>query len=429
MRFSELNLNPDLMRGIEDKGFAQLTPVQEQTLTVTLRGGDAAVQSQTGTGKTAAFLITLFERTLAQGDSPRNKALVIAPTRELAVQIEGEARIIGGHVPVRVGCFFGGVGYGLQEALLREGVNIAIGTPGRLLDFAGQGKLKLKDVGFLVIDEADRLFDMGFLPDLRKILDRLPPPGRRQSMLFSATLSRLARRLASDYLHDPEFIEVTPEQMTVDTVSQELYHVKSHIKPNLLLGLLHTHNPRNALIFVNTRHEAFRLAKRLEVNGYRSRHLTGDLAQADRLKVVKDFSSGRIPFLVATDVAARGLHIEGLEMVINYDLPQDFENYVHRIGRTARAGQTGKAISLASEGTDDHLRAIEKFIGERIPVQTADMSLYLTDRSLEHHGRLEQGGPGRDSRGGGRGGPRPAHRRGREGAQRGRRSTSRRSPS
>lgn len=421
MHFTELNLNPDLLRGIADKKFTELTPVQEQTLTVTLRGGDAAVQSQTGTGKTAAFLITLFERLLAHGDSPRNKALVIAPTRELAIQIEGEARILGAHLPLRIGCFFGGVGYGIQEARLRDGVDIVIGTPGRLLDFAGQGKLKLKDTGFLVIDEADRLFDMGFMPDLRKILDRLPPPGRRQSMLFSATLSRLARRLASDYLHDPEFIEVTPEQLTVDTVSQELYHVKSHIKPNLLLGLLHKHNPRNALIFVNTRHEAFRLAKRLEVNGYRSRHLTGDLAQADRLRVVKDFASGRIPFLVATDVAARGLHIEGLEMVINYDLPQDFENYVHRIGRTARAGQTGKAISLASEGTDEHLRAIEKFIGAHIPVQTADMSMYLTDSSLEHRGGLEPRRPDRDSRGSGHGGPRPPHhlRRGRPNSKHG----------
>jgi ATP-dependent RNA helicase RhlB len=423
MKFEELNLNPDLLRGIADKGFTELTPVQEQTLSVTLKGGDAAVQSQTGTGKTAAFLITLFERLWSHRGSPRNHALVIAPTRELALQIEGEARVLGGHLPFRVACIFGGVGYGLQEAQLREGVDIAIGTPGRLIDFTEQGKLKLKETGFLVIDEADRLFDMGFLPDLRRILDRLPPPGKRQSMLFSATLSRLARRLAMDYLHDAEFIEVTPEHVTVDTVSQELYHVKSHIKPNLLLGILKKHQPHNALIFVNTRHEAFRLAKRLEANGYRSRHLTGDLSQADRLRVMKDFASGKIPFLVATDVAARGLHIEGLEMVINYDLPEDFENYVHRIGRTARAGQTGKAISLASEGTDEHLRAIEKFIGEHIPVQTADMSMYLTDTSLEHPGRLEQPGRrgGRDHRsssrrggsrrpggGGSRGGPRPA---------------------
>jgi len=384
MHFTELDLEPEILRGIADKGFTTLTPVQEQTLTVTLRGGDAAVQSQTGTGKTAAFLITLFHRLLARRGSPRNKALVIAPTRELAIQIEGEARILGAHVPLNVGCFYGGVGYKVQEALLRKGVDIVIGTPGRLLDFCEKGLLNLKDTGFLVIDEADRLFDMGFMPDLQRLLVRMPAPSHRQSMLFSATLGRLARRIAADHLRDPEFIEVTPEQVTVDTVSQELYHVKSHIKPNLLLGLLQKHGPRNALIFVNTRHEAFRLAKRLELNGYHSRHLTGDLPQSERLKVVHDFASGRIPFLVATDVAARGLHIEGLEMVINYDLPEDFENYVHRIGRTARAGHSGKAISLASEGTDEFLLAIEKYIGSAIPVQTADMNLYLTDRSVAH---------------------------------------------
>jgi ATP-dependent RNA helicase RhlB len=384
MHFTELDLDPDLLRGIADKGFTALTAVQEQTLTVTLRGGDAAVQSQTGTGKTAAFLITLFHRLLARRGASRSKALVIAPTRELAIQIEGEARILGGHVPLSVGCFYGGVGYKTQEAQLRKGVDVIIGTPGRLIDFCEKGLLNLKEAGFLVIDEADRLFDMGFLPDLQRLLVRLPAPSHRQSMLFSATLGRLARRIASEHLRDPEFIEVTPEQVTVDTVSQELYHVKSHIKPNLLLGLLQKHRPRNALIFVNTRHEAFRLAKRLEFNGYRSRHLTGDLPQSERLKVIHDFASGKIPFLVATDVAARGLHIEGLEMVINFDLPQDFENYVHRIGRTARAGQSGLAISLASEGTGEHLRAIEKYIGSMIPVETADMSLYLTDRSLEH---------------------------------------------
>jgi ATP-dependent RNA helicase RhlB len=416
MHFTELNLNPDLLRGIQDKGFVHLTAVQEQTLAVTLHGGDAAVQSQTGTGKTAAFLITLFERLRAQRQSPRNKALVIAPTRELAIQIETEARLLGYHLDFQIGCFYGGVGYNAQEAKLRSGVDIIIGTPGRLLDFHRQGLLKLKEVGFLVIDEADRLFDMGFMPDLRRILAALPDASKRQSMLFSATLNRLARRIASEHLRHPVFIEVTPEQLTVDTVSQELYHVKSHIKPNLLLGLLEKHKPRNALIFVNMRHVAFRLAKMLQVNGYHSRHLTGELAQAERLRVINDFQDGKIPFLVATDVAARGLHIEGLEMVINYDLPQDYENYVHRIGRTARAGQTGVAISLASEGTDGHLEAIEKYIGEPIPVREADMSLFLTDRSIEHQGRLESHPPSSRGRSGPRGGG--GDRRRRPGARR-----------
>jgi ATP-dependent RNA helicase RhlB len=201
-------------------------------------------------------------------------------------------------------------------------------------------------------------------------------------MLFSATLNRVSRTIATVHMNRPVFIEVTPEQLTVDTISQELYHVKSHIKMNLMLGILKTQAPQNALIFTNMRHSAFRLAKKLQQNGFRSQHLTGDLPQSQRLKVIDDFMAGKFAFLVATDVAARGLHIDDLEMVINYDIPQDCENYVHRIGRTARAGNSGKAISLASEGTADHLEAIESFISMKIPVQTADDDLYATDMSL-----------------------------------------------
>jgi len=261
------------------------------------------------------------------------------------------------------------------------------GTPGRLLDFSERGYLKLKNIGILVIDEADRLFDMGFLPDIKKLLQKMPPRNVRQNMLFSATLSRVSRKIAAEHMNRPVFIEITPERLTVDTILQELYHVKSHIKMNLMLGILKAQAPQNALIFTNMRHAAFRLAKKLQSNGLRSRYLTGDLPQSQRLKIINDFTAGKFAFLVATDVAARGLHIDGLEMVINYDLPQDCENYVHRIGRTARAGNSGKAISLASEGTADHLEAIESFIGMKIPVQTADIDLYATDRSLEFSSR------------------------------------------
>jgi ATP-dependent RNA helicase RhlB len=387
MYFNELNLNPELLRGISDRGYTEMTPVQEQTLDVTLQGRDVAVQSQTGTGKTAAFLITLFERMLQDSPPARKKALVIAPTRELAVQIEGEARLLNRYLRFSVGSFYGGVGYAAQLALLKKGVDIIIGTPGRLLDFSDRGLLRLKEVGFLVIDEADRLFDMGFLPDIKRLLQKMPERSCRQSMLFGATLNRVSRKIAGQYLHNPTFIEVTPEQMTVDTISQELYHVKSHIKLNLLLGILQKNDPRNALIFTNMRHVAFRLAKKLEVNGYRCQYLTGDLAQSARLRIINDFTAGKFPFLVATDVAARGLHIDGLEMVINYDLPQDRENYVHRIGRTARAGNSGKAISLVSEGTAEHLEAIEAFIGMKIPVQAAVSDLFATDMSLEYESR------------------------------------------
>ena len=387
MYFKELNLNPKLWRGIADKGFTELTAVQERTLDITLQGRDVAVQSQTGTGKTAAFLITLFERMLKESSSAPKKALVIVPTRELAVQIEGEARLLNRHLGLRIGTFFGGVGYAGQLAQLKKGTDIIIGTPGRLLDFSAKGHLGLNEVGFLVIDEADRLFDMGFLPDIRKLLQRIPDRSQRQSMLFSATLNRISRKIAGEYLKHPTFIEVTPEQMTVDTISQELYQVKSHIKLNLLLGLLQKNAPRNALIFTNMRHSASRLAKKLQINGYRCQHLTGDLPQSARLRVINDFTAGKFPLLVATDVAARGLHIEGLEMVVNYDLPQDRENYVHRIGRTARAGHSGKAISLASEGTAEHLEAIEAFIGMKIPVQAANSDLFATDTSLEYESR------------------------------------------
>ena len=383
MEFNELKLEPRLLQGIADRGYKEMTDVQEQTLAKTLQGMDVAVQSQTGTGKTAAFLITLFERMFHERASQRKKALIIVPTRELAVQIEKEARLLNRHLGLAIGSFFGGVGYASQLALLKKSLDVVIGTPGRLLDLSNRGHLKLKDIGILVIDEADRLFDMGFLPDIKKILQKTPPRNTRQNMLFSATLNCISRKIAAEHMNHPVFIEVTPERLTVDTILQELYHVKSHIKMNLMLGILKAQAPQNALIFTNMRHVAFRLSKKLQYNGFRSRHLTGDLPQSQRLKIINDFTARKFAFLVATDVAARGLHIDDLEMVINYDLPQDCENYVHRIGRTARAGNSGKAISLASEGTASHLEAIESFIGMKIPVQTADIELFATDRSLE----------------------------------------------
>ncbi len=382
MNFNELNLEPRILHGISDRGYTEMTAVQEQTLAQTLHGMDVAVQSQTGTGKTAAFLITLFNCMFNSSAPKRKKALIIVPTRELAVQIEKEARLLNRHLGLAIGSFYGGVGYATQLALLKKGLDIVIGTPGRLLDLSERGQLNLKEIRILVIDEADRLFDMGFLPDIKKLLRKMPPRNIRQNMLFSATLNRFSKKIAAEHMNRPVFIEVTPERMTVDTILQELYHVKSHIKMNLMLGLLKAQAPQNALIFTNMRHSAFRLSKKLQHNGFRSQHLTGDLPQNRRLKIIDDFMAGKFALLVATDVAARGLHIDSLEMVINYDLPQDCENYVHRIGRTARAGNSGKAISLASEGTADHLEAIESFIGMKIPVQTADIDLYATDESL-----------------------------------------------
>ncbi len=345
MNFNELKLESRLLSGIADRGYREMTAVQEQTLSKTLQGLDVAVQSQTGTGKTAAFLITMFERMLFDRALKGKMALIIVPTRELAVQIEKEAKLLNFHLEFVIGSFYGGVGYTHQLALLRKGPDIVIGTPGRLLDLSTRGYLNLRNAGILVIDEADRLFDMGFLPDIKKILQKMPHRKARQNMLFSATLNRVSRKIAVEHMNRPVFIEVTPEKLTVDTIFQELYYVKSHIKMNLMLGILKAQAPRNALIFTNMRHVAFRVSKKLQHNGFRSRHLTGELPQNQRLKIIEEFMAGKFALLVATDVAARGLHIDNLDMVINYALPQDRENYVHRIGRTARAGNSGKAIS------------------------------------------------------------------------------------
>jgi ATP-dependent RNA helicase RhlB len=415
--FDRLDLDPRLRSGISDHGYKEMTQVQALTLAETLEGRDVAVQSQTGTGKTAAFLITIYQSISNPQIRRKRCALIIVPTRELAVQIEKEAHLLNRHMDYSIGSFFGGVGYGDQLEILRKGPNMIIGTPGRLLDLSKRGDLRLKDIGYLVIDEADRLFDMGFLPDIRKILRKTPSRFNRQSMLFSATLNRISQQIAFEYMNDPIFIEVTPEQMTVDTITQELYHVKSHIKMNLMLGILKEQAPRNALIFTNMKHVAFKVARSLKLNGFKSQDLTGDLPQRKRLQIVKDFTAGKFPFLVATDVAARGLHIEDLEMVINYDIPQNSEDYVHRIGRTARAGKVGKAVSFASEGTEFHLEAIEKYIGMKIPVKTADDELYAIDSSVgqvsrERHQRGRRptdrraGGPFRsDKNRSGRGGP------------------------
>ncbi len=384
MNFSELNLHPSLLRAIAERGYTQMTAVQEQTLAQTLQGRDAAVQSQTGTGKTAAFLITIYERMLRDSGGRRKKALIIVPTRELAVQIEGEARLLARHLDLSIGCFYGGVGYANQLTQLRRGADIVIGTPGRLLDLSERGHLRLQEIEFLVIDEADRLFDMGFLPDIKRLLRDMKPRDSRQSLLSSATLNRVSRSLASQYLNDPAFIELTPEKMTVDTITQKLYHVKSHIKANLLLGILDREKPRSALIFTNMRYGASRLARKLELNGFRARYLSGDLPQSQRQRTIDDFIAGKFSYLVATDVAARGLHIDNLEMVINYDLPQDYENYVHRIGRTARAGNSGQAISFACEKFGKHLGDIESFIGMKIPAETPEPGLFATDNGLEY---------------------------------------------
>ncbi len=365
MRFQEFELHPDLQKGIDEAGFSECTEVQARTLPHTLQGQDVTVQSQTGTGKTAAFLIPIYQH-LLKPDYAGAKALILAPTRELAVQIENEAQLLGKHLPFSTACFYGGVGYGKQEAAVRSGAQLLIATPGRLLDFVDSGKLGFQDVRFVVIDEADRLFDMGFYPDIQKVFRRMPSR-ERMTMLFSATLGTRVQNIAWKYMSEPVEIVVTPEQMTVETVTQELYHVAMSEKMPLLLGLLQREQPETALVFANTKRACEEISRRLEVNGYKSRFIIGDLPQRQRLRLIDDLKSGQIEILVATDVAARGLHVDDLDLVVNYDLPEDPENYVHRIGRTARAGKKGRAISLACERFVYGLEAIESLIGTKIP--------------------------------------------------------------
>lgn len=368
--FTSLGLPEAILLGIRDAGFERCTPIQERCLPLSLKGRDVAGQAQTGTGKTAAFLITVLDRLIRSGpNSGANpSALIVAPTRELALQIYEDAKVLGGHTPLRMTAVFGGVDYEKQARQLKEGTDIVIGTPGRLIDFLKQKVLVLKDVQVLVIDEADRMFDMGFIRDLRYLLKRLPPYDKRQSMLFSATLNYRVLELAYEHMNCPEEIYIEPRERTVDTVEQCVFHVGLDQKLPLLLGLLKREDWERILIFCNTKAAVELLAAKLRGNGYPAEGITGDLPQRKRLRLMERFKSGELKILVATDVASRGIHVEDITHVINYDLPQDREDYVHRIGRTARAGKKGKAISLADERNVWYLEPIENFLGKKIPV-------------------------------------------------------------
>jgi len=369
------------MEGIRAAGFTECTPVQALTLPDALRGKDIAAQAQTGTGKTAAFLIAVFSRMLAvrppaRGPSPR--ALIIAPTRELVMQIHAEAKLLGGPAGFRIVPVFGGVDYLKQRGEISKKVDMLIGTPGRLIDYLKQKVYSLKRTQFLVIDEADRLFDMGFISDLRFLLRRMSPYNKRQSMLFSATLSNRVLELCYEYMNMPEQFTVTPEKITVEEVEQEIYHVGKSEKPGLLLGILKREPNSRCLIFCNTRAAVERLVALLNANDIATAAITGDIPQRKRMKVLSRFREGSLPILVATDVASRGLHIDGVTHVINYDLPQDPEDYVHRIGRTARAGARGRAINLACEEYVHSLADIEEYIRQKIPVIPVTAEMIVT---------------------------------------------------
>lgn len=382
MNFRELNIPQKVLEGIRLAGFTECTPVQALVLPTALSGKDIAAQAQTGTGKTATFLIAVFSRMITMrpsGRGPSPRVLIIAPTRELVRQIDAEAKLLGGPAGFRIVPVFGGIDYQKQREELARGVDVLIGTPGRLIDYLKQKVYSLKKTQFLVIDEADRMFDMGFISDLRFMLRRMSPYDKRQSMLFSATLSQRVLELCYEHMNMPERFSVTPETLTVKQVEQEIYHVGMSEKSGLLLGILRHEPGGRYLIFCNMKATAERLSILLNSNGFASAAITGDLPQKRRLKVLSQFTNGTLPILVATDVASRGLHIEGVTHVINYDLPQDQEDYVHRIGRTARAGARGKAISLACEEYVHSLPDIEDYIRQKIPVIPLTDEMIVTD--------------------------------------------------
>jgi ATP-dependent RNA helicase RhlB len=382
-RFGDFDLPPEVLDGVKEAGFVYCTPIQAEVLPLSLKGRDVAGQAQTGTGKTAAFLVTIFSRLLKIKDRAPHlpSALVVAPTRELAIQIHEEAKLLGGRTGLKTAQVLGGIDYQKQADTLREGVDVVICTPGRIIDYLKQAVFKTEGIRIVVIDEADRLLDLGFTKDMRYILRKLPHYEKRQSMLFSATLSYRVMELTYEYMNLPEFISVTPKEVTVEGVDQSLFHVGSEEKLRLLLGLLRRENWTRVLIFVNTKAGVEWLTWKLKGNGWPAEGITGDLPQRKRLKLMERFKDGHIKILVATDVASRGIHVEDISHVFNYDLPQDVENYIHRIGRTARAGKTGRAISLACEKYVFHLEPLEEMLGDKIPVVWPDDDWFEEDRA------------------------------------------------
>lgn len=417
--FESFGLAAPLMQGIRDAGFTFCTPIQAQTLPIALSGRDVAGQAQTGTGKTAAFLVALYQALLTRpASSNRGKtsilALIVAPTRELAVQIHHDAEILGRHTGFRQAVVYGGVDYEKQRRQLEDGVDVLIGTPGRLIDYLKQHAFDMRHTQVLVLDEADRMFDLGFIADIRYLLRRMPHPEKRQSMLFSATLSHRVLELAYEHMNNPELVRIEPDKMTVDLVRQVMYYPSMEEKLPLLIGLLRQFEARRTMIFVNTKRVAERLESTLKANGFHAQALSGDVPQNKRLKFLRDFHNGDLAVLIATDVASRGLHIPDVSHVFNFDLPQDSADYVHRIGRTARAGTEGDAISFACEEFAVSLPEIEQYIGHKIPSAPIPPELLATEvarppdgehgyrprppRPGGHHGQ-RSGGSGRRPQG------------------------------
>ncbi len=370
MSFDTLGLAPEFLRAVAEQGYTEPTPVQAEAIPLVLDGRDLMANAQTGTGKTAAFVLPLLQRLGPPNVDPRSgrrpiRALVLAPTRELALQVEESVRVYGRHWGVRSAAIYGGVGFSPQASALRRGVDVVVATPGRLLDHLGQRTIDLSTVEILVLDEADRMLDMGFIRDIRRVLAVLP--ARRQNLLFSATFTDDIRALAAGFLHDPASVQVTPRNSAAPLVTQVVHPVDRERKRELLAHLIRTGVIDQALVFTRTKHGANRLAQQLERDGIAAIAIHGNKSQGQRVRALADFKTGRTPILVATEIAARGLDIDGLPHVVNYELPMVPEDYVHRIGRTGRAGSPGHAVSLVCVDEAKLLRDIERVLGHGVP--------------------------------------------------------------
>ncbi len=409
-RFDSFPFSQAILDGLRDAGFEYCTPIQAATLPLALDGQDVAGQAQTGTGKTAAFLLAILHLLDQEPADPRRRAnqpraLIVAPTRELAIQIHRDAEVLASHTGHHVRVVYGGTAYEKQRKDLEAGVDILIGTPGRLIDYFKQRVFDLRAIQAVVLDEADRMFDLGFIKDIRYLLRRCPPPEQRLSMLFSATLSWRVLELAYEHMNNPQKVEVEAEQITADRVRETGYMVANEEKIPLLLGLIGRLENARSIVFVNTKREAERVWGYLEGNGHKAAILSGDVPQKKRERLLKQFADDEVSVLVATDVAARGLHIPGVTHVFNYDLPDDPEDYVHRIGRTARAGAEGDAVAFICETYAFSLPDIEDYIGHKIPIEPVSREL-LAEVDPNSRVRIERKRRPPRGKGGGKGRPR-----------------------
>lgn len=412
-RFADLDLIPSLHTALAAAGFKNCTPIQAESIPIFLDGKDVAGQAQTGTGKTIAFLLCTLNKLLKdepmEGRTSRDtRALILAPTRELAIQIEKDAQALIAGTDIKLGLAYGGTDWEKQKEKIEGGVDILVGTPGRVIDYFKQRVFGLSKCEVVVLDEADRMFDLGFIADLRYLLRSCPPTSQRRNLLFSATLSQKVLELAYEHMGNPVSVKIEADTMTADKVSQVMYHPGNHEKIPLLIGLLKKMQPERTMIFINTKYEAENVWRWLKGNGFSVEVISGDVRQKKRERLLEQFKNGELDIVIATDVAARGLHIPGVTHVFNYDLPDDKEDYVHRIGRTARAGTEGDAISFACETYAFNLGDIESYIGNKIPLEAVTAELLA--EPMPKAPRPERSGPpggrsgGRSNSGGRNGG-------------------------